>query len=83
MQRFGASFRVLKVSAVTKVSSSRTQLTCRARVLLNNGDQSRLTIKVKGSGSSSSGRGNTTTATTVPQTDKRGDGAATMDYLKD
>ena len=44
---FGASFRVLKVSSVSKVSPTNTQLTCRAKVLLDNGDQRNMTIKVK------------------------------------
>ena len=44
---FGTSFRVLKVSSVSKVSSTNTQLTCRAKVLLDTGDQRNMTIKVK------------------------------------
>lgn len=44
---FGASYRVLRVSNLRRVSRSPTQLTCRGSVLLDSGRETSLTMKMK------------------------------------
>jgi len=43
---FGAQFRILELTELRKVSSSASEVTCRAKALMSNGDQSVLTIKI-------------------------------------